>query len=111
MLLDALRALAARFQGKAQFSVPAAMPAVPALGMTPREAFFAAYELVPFPVAAGRIAAEQLMFYPPGIPILAPGDRIDQASLDYIRAMQELGLKVVGPQDTNLKTLKVVKES
>ncbi len=111
VLLDALRALAARFQGKAQFSVPAAMPAVPALGMTPREAFFAAYELVPFPVAAGRIAAEQLMFYPPGIPILAPGDRIDQASLDYIRAMQELGLKVVGPQDTNLKTLKVVKES
>ena len=111
VLLDALRALAARFQGKAQFSVPAAMPAVPALGMTPREAFFAAYELVPFSVAAGRIAAEQLMFYPPGIPILAPGDRIDQASLDYIRAMQELGLKVVGPQDTNLKTLKVVKES
>ncbi|SFH88512.1 Arginine/lysine/ornithine decarboxylase [Selenomonas ruminantium] len=111
VLLDALRALAARFQGKAQFSVPAAMPAVPALGMTPREAFFAAYELVPFPVAAGRIAAEQLMFYPPGIPILAPGDRINQASLDYIRAMQELGLKVVGPQDTNLKTLKVVKES
>ena len=51
------------------------------------------------------------MFYPPGIPILAPGDRIDQPSLDYIRAMQELGLKVVGPQDTNLKTLKVVKES
>lgn len=79
--------------------------------MTPREAFFAAYEQVPFDRAAGRIAAEQLMFYPPGIPILAPGDRIDPSSLAYIRAMQQLGLKVVGPQDTNLEILKVVKES
>ncbi|SFT61363.1 Arginine/lysine/ornithine decarboxylase [Selenomonas sp. GACV-9] len=111
VLLSALKELAARYKGKEQFSVPAAMPAVPVLGMTPRAAFFADYEQVPFAEAAGRIAAEQLMFYPPGIPILAPGDRIDQSSLDYIRAMQKLGLKVVGPQDTNLKTLKVVKES
>ncbi|MCR5440160.1 MAG: aminotransferase class I/II-fold pyridoxal phosphate-dependent enzyme [Selenomonas sp.] len=111
VLLAAFKELAACYKGKEQFSVPAAMPAVPVLGMTPRAAFFADYEQVPFAEAAGRIAAEQLMFYPPGIPILAPGDRIDQSSLSYIRAMQKLGLKVVGPQDTNLKTLKVVKES
>ena len=111
VLLAALRELAACYKGQEKFSVAAAMPAVPELGMTPRAAFFAAYEQVPFAEAVGRIAAEQLMFYPPGIPILAPGDRIDQSSLSYIRAMQKLGLKVVGPQDTHLKTLKVVKES
>lgn len=111
VLLEALQNLSARFSAGERFSVPAKLPAVPELGMTPREAFFAAYEQVPFDRAAGRIAAEQLMFYPPGIPILAPGDRIDPSSLAYIRAMQQLGLKVVGPQDTNLEILKVVKES
>lgn len=111
ILLAALKELASRYTGKEKFSVPVSLPAVPILGMTPREAFFADYEQVPFAEAAGRIAAEQLMFYPPGIPILAPGDTIDKSSLDYIRAMQELGLKVVGPQDAALTTLKVVKDS
>jgi arginine/lysine/ornithine decarboxylase len=50
------------------------------------------------------------MFYPPGIPILAPGDRIDQPAIDYIQSMQRLGLKVVGPEDTSLQKIKVVKD-
>ena len=50
------------------------------------------------------------MFYPPGVPILAPGDVISRPGLEYIAAMQRLGLKVVGPQDAGLNTLKVVSE-
>ncbi|MFV0636426.1 aminotransferase class I/II-fold pyridoxal phosphate-dependent enzyme [Mitsuokella sp. WILCCON 0060] len=84
------------------------LPAVPPQGMTPREAFFADKEDVDFWQAEGRIAAEQLMFYPPGIPILAPGDIIMRESLHYIKSMQELGLKVVGPRDASLRQLQVV---
>ena len=77
--------------------------------LTPREAFFADKERIAFDQAPGRIAAEQVMFYPPGIPLLVPGDLIDSEMLSYIREQQALGLKVVGPSDCSLQTLKVVK--
>jgi len=109
-LLRALQGLARdhRRESSAARAVAAGLPAVPAQGMTPREAFFAPKGSVPFDEAEGRIAAEQVMFYPPGIPILCPGDIIDAASLHYIRAMQSLGLKVVGPRDASLTELQVV---
>lgn len=109
-LLEALQGLARdhRRATVAASAVAAGLPAVPAQGMTPREAFFAPKGSVPFDAAEGRIAAEQVMFYPPGIPILCPGDIIDAASLHYIRAMQSLGLKVVGPRDASLTELQVV---
>jgi arginine/lysine/ornithine decarboxylase len=77
--------------------------------LTPREAFFAVKEQVAFAEAAGRISAEQVMFYPPGVPLLVPGERISRELLDYLKAQQALGRKVVGPEDTALGTLKVVK--
>lgn len=109
-LLEALQGLARdhRRESSVARAVAAGLPAVPAQGMTPREAFFAPKGSVPFDEAEGRIAAEQVMFYPPGIPILCPGDIIDAASLHYIRAMQSLGLKVVGPRDASLRELQVV---
>ena len=109
-LLRALQGLARdhRRESSAARAVAAGLPAVPAQGMTPREAFFAPKGSVPFDEAEGRIAAEQVIFYPPGIPILCPGDIIDAVSLHYIRAMQSLGLKVVGPRDASLTELQVV---
>ena len=77
--------------------------------LTPREAFFAVKEQVAFAEAAGRISAEQVMFYPPGVPLLVPGERISRELLAYLKAQQALGRKVVGPEDTALGTLKVVK--
>ena len=109
-LAEALRALArehARTPGKREMPV---LPPVPETACAPRAAFFAAKERVPFDTAAGHIAAEQVMFYPPGVPLLAPGDRVRQAAIDYIRAMQRAGRKVVGPEDPQLRTLKVLRE-
>ena len=57
------------------------------------------------------MAAEQIMFYPPGIPVVCPGEELTQEVLDYIQAMQRLGLKVVGPQDAALQTIRVIKEA
>lgn len=111
VLLRALQRLAREHRGTGLFSVKTPFPAVPPLALTPREAFFADKERVAFAGAAGRTMAEQLMFYPPGIPVLSPGDTVTEESLAYIRTMQDLGLKVVGPEDAGLHTLKVVKES
>lgn len=110
VLLDALAGLARDHRGSGENLPVPPLPEVPRQGMDPRTAFFAAAVSVPFWTAEGRIAAEQVMFYPPGVPILAPGDVISRPGLDYIAAMQRLGLKVVGPQDAGLNTLKVVSE-
>ncbi len=53
--------------------------------MTPREAFLGPQEVIPFAAAAGRIAAEGLAAYPPGIPNVLPGERLTGETLDYIR--------------------------
>ena len=110
-LLTALRHLAVHRRNGSAFHVTRALPPVPRQGLTPREAFFDDVERVPFDASDGRIAAEQVMFYPPGIPLLVPGDRIDTVTLAYIREQQQLGLKVTGPEDPQLRTIKVVREN
>lgn len=75
-----------------------------------RDAFYADFEFVPFKDSKGRICAEQISFYPPGIPIILPGERISAEILDYCFKMLSLGLPVSGPQDISLKTIRVVKE-
>ena len=110
ILTKALQGLAEQFVGAQKLTLPVEIPPVPSLGLEPRAAFFAGRETIDFEAAAGCIAAEQVMFYPPGIPILAPGDVIEPASMYYIRSMQQLGLKVVGPADTTLKTIQIVRE-
>lgn len=108
-LLGALKGLAGRKRAGGALPAPRPLPLVPAQAMTPRAAFFAAKEAVPFEAAEGRTAAEQVLFYPPGIPVLAPGDRIDAASLAYIAEMKRLGLNVSGAHDATLGTLLVVR--
>src|SRR4051794_24287455 len=54
--------------------------------MTPRDAFFARTEDVPVAEAAGRVVAEMVTPYPPGVPVLAPGERITGETLDYLRS-------------------------
>ncbi|MCM6778121.1 ornithine decarboxylase [Nocardia sp. CDC159] len=76
--------------------------------MLPREAFFGPCEAVPIEQAPGRIAAEQVTPYPPGIPVIVPGELIDRAVIDYLRTGLEAGLNVPDPADPKLNTLRVV---
>jgi arginine decarboxylase len=78
------------------------------LAMTPREAFLAPQEVVPLADAAGRIAAESLAAYPPGIPNVLPGERLTRETLDYVRTTVEQGGSVRGASDRGLRTLRVV---
>ena len=85
-----------------------ALPPIPETALAPRDAYFARSEHVDVGTAEGRIAAETIVFYPPGIPVLAPGDVIDGATLVYLRAMKAVGARVVGAADASLGTLTVI---
>jgi arginine decarboxylase len=76
--------------------------------MTPREAFFAAARTVPLAAAAGQVAAELVTPYPPGIPVLVPGEVATADKLAYLEAGRAHGMYVCGPADPSLATLRVV---
>lgn len=88
----------------------AAAPPWGELAMTPREAFLGEQEVVPAAQAAGRIAAESLATYPPGIPNVLPGERLTAETLAYIQSTLELGGSVRGASDRLLRTVRVVVE-
>ncbi|WP_017727140.1 aminotransferase class I/II-fold pyridoxal phosphate-dependent enzyme [Halalkalibacterium ligniniphilum] len=90
--------------------IPVYAPNIPTLALSPRDAFYAETEVVPFAESAGRTIAEFVMVYPPGIPILIPGEIISQENLDYITKNVKAGLPVQGPEDATFKALRVIKE-
>jgi len=92
-------------------SVPEVLlPDIPVLALSPRDAFYSETEVVPFDESAGRVIAEFVMIYPPGIPIFIPGEIITEENLSYIRTNIEAGLPVQGPEDAELHFLRVIKE-
>jgi arginine decarboxylase len=78
------------------------------LRMPPREAFLAPQEVVPFDRAEGRVAAESLATYPPGVPNVLPGEVLTAETVDYIRETLAYGGKVRGAVDRSLRTIRVV---
>ncbi|OCA87031.1 aminotransferase class I/II-fold pyridoxal phosphate-dependent enzyme [Pseudobacillus wudalianchiensis] len=111
LLIRALAHMADMFEGsEAKLHKEVLLPDIPLLALSPRDAFYADTEVVPFEESAGRIIAEFVMVYPPGIPIFIPGEIITEENLLYIQKNQEAGLPVQGPEDFELKTLRVIKE-
>ena len=88
----------------------AAPPPWGELAMTPREAFLGPQEVVPAREAVGRVAAESLAAYPPGIPNVLPGERLTAETLDYIRQALDHGGSLRGASDRRLETLRVAVE-
>jgi lysine decarboxylase len=98
---------AERTRASAMFAPP---PPWGELAMSPREAFLGRQEVVPFREAVGRIAAESLAAYPPGIPNVLPGERLTAPTLDYIQSTLEQGGSLRGASDRKLETIRVVVE-
>lgn len=76
--------------------------------MLPREAFFADTEDVPAKQAEGRICAEQITPYPPGIPVLLPGERISRGVLDYLLSGIPAGMVIPDAANAAMDTVRVV---
>jgi arginine decarboxylase len=81
------------------------------LVMTPREAFLGPQEIVRARDAVGRVSAESLAAYPPGIPNVLPGERLTAETLAYIEQTIAHGGSLRGASDRALRTLRVVVES
>jgi len=81
----------------------------PEVAVTPQEAFYADKESLPLDQSEGRVCSEFVMCYPPGIPILAPGERITGDILRYIDYAKKKGCSMTGPEDPDIERLNVLK--
>ena len=81
----------------------------PVVAVSPQDAFYAEKESLPIMETEGRICSEFVMCYPPGIPILAPGERITRDILEYIRYAKEKGCSMTGTEDPEINFLNVLK--
>ena len=81
----------------------------PLVEMTPQAAFYSEKVSLPIEESAGRISTESVMCYPPGIPILAPGERITKEILQYIAYAKEKGCFMTGTEDMNISRINVVR--
>ncbi len=81
----------------------------PQVVKTPQYAFYAEKESLPLRETEGRVCSEFVMCYPPGIPILAPGERITKDIIAYIEYAKEKGCSMTGPEDLNIEHLNVLK--
>ncbi len=80
----------------------------PEVVTSPQEAFYAAKKSMPLKDSAGMVCSEFVMCYPPGIPILAPGERITQDILDYIEYARVKGCSLTGPEDPEILNINVL---
>ena len=80
----------------------------PEVVMSPQDAFYAKKKSVPIQESAGYVCSEFVMCYPPGIPILAPGERITPEILAYIEYAKEKGCLMTGPEDSEILNLNVL---
>ena len=82
----------------------------PEVVYSPQEAFYADKKSVPLSESEGYICSEFVMCYPPGIPILAPGERITKEILDYIVYAKAKGCSVTGPEDPMIEHINIIRE-
>ncbi len=109
-LVGALAEVKRRFQKKgAWMQVPEYLS--PHVAVTPRDAFYASKESLPIAETKGRVCSEFVMCYPPGIPILAPGEEITADILKYIEYAREKGCSLTGSEDPDVQRLNVVNEN
>ncbi|MEU6852179.1 ornithine decarboxylase [Actinacidiphila alni] len=112
-LLDALRDLARhadRFEPAPAIEIPSPAELRLEQVLLPRDAFFGPIETVPSERAAGRIAAEMLTPYPPGIPAALPGERLSPEVVAYLRSGVAAGMVVPDAADGTLATVRVAVE-
>jgi lysine decarboxylase len=111
-LVDALTEAVARHAGQPRAVASGAQwGAVAVVAMTPRDAFFADHVTVDAAAAAGRVCAEVVAPYPPGVPVLVPGEVVTAEVIRALRTMHAAGTRLAYAADPTLRTLQVVAAS
>ncbi|HBC95437.1 MAG TPA: arginine decarboxylase [Clostridium sp.] len=109
-LIHALREISSEYYGKGtRKSDFLDIPAIPKQLIIPRTAFNSTKVPVALKDSVGMISGEFLMAYPPGIPVLCPGEEITREIVDYVRELKSTGLSIQGTEDPEVEYIKVVK--
>jgi arginine/lysine/ornithine decarboxylase len=108
-LIGALRTIAQNRRGVIPTRrVELAPPPLPQLILNPRQATFRSARRVPLTEARDQVSAEQVIPYPPGVPLLMPGEVISAEMIDYVQYLLRQQIKLVGPEDLQMKTVRVI---
>ncbi|HET7800698.1 MAG TPA: aminotransferase class I/II-fold pyridoxal phosphate-dependent enzyme [Humibacillus xanthopallidus] len=108
-LVSTLTDLIERHRAEPRSTVPAASwSVVPVQGCSPREAFFATRERLPLRDAVGRTSTELVAPYPPGVPVLAPGEVVTEQVIAALETARAAGVRIAYAADPDLTTLDVV---
>jgi len=110
LLVKAIADIAANAHPDTAYKPVIVVPSTPVLAMNPREAFYADTVVVPLREAVGRVIADVIKVYPPGIPVLLPGEVVTLDNVLYIEENLRAGLPVQGPDDPTIQKVRVVKE-
>jgi arginine/lysine/ornithine decarboxylase len=108
-LIGALRAVAQENRGGAPTDrVELIPPPLPQLILNPRQATFRSARRVPLIEARDEVCAEQIIPYPPGIPLLMPGEVISAEMINYVQYLRRQRIKIVGPEDLQMNTVRII---
>ena len=107
-LVGALAEIDRRFHRPQDSLLVRPLPTVP-LRVSPKDAYYAEKTHLPLQQSLGRISGELIMCYPPGIPILAPGEEITAEALEYIGNAIDIGCTIIGTHDREIESLQVLR--
>ena len=108
-LLDALREISTEYMSKSTRKADFIdIPPIPKQVLIPREAFNGQKISVPLVDSIGEVSGEFLMAYPPGIPVLCPGEVITEEIVNYVQDLKNTGLYVQGTEDPKVENIMVV---
>lgn len=110
ILISALQDMSVRFEDLTPIKNNYKFNSFPDVVQTPHQAFFSDTEYIDIKHSVNRVAADQIMIYPPGIPLLNPGERVTQDVVDEYLRLIENGNRVVGSIKNGAIKIKVIKE-
>ncbi len=107
-LLNALKCISGKNAGGKEIKNEIFLPELPDYMMSPRQAYFSPNKVIPWSQAKGKIAGEMIAPYPPGIPVIYPGELVTDQVWEYIESYRVRKRHLHGPADSQLNYFKVI---
>ena len=107
-LIEALRDMSSKYRGtKINFDKTSVLEN-PEVIVSPRDAFYSRKKLIKLEDAEGEISGESIMVYPPGIPIITPGERISEDIINYVKMLKNQHSSLQGTEDPEVEYIKIL---
>ena len=110
-MVDACKFIAGSYNQRTLHNVEGGIPPIPELVVSPRFAYYSETVSIPLEEAEGEISAEMVMAYPPGIPVICPGEMISWEIIRYVHSMREANLNLQGTEDPEVAHIRVLRRN